>query len=120
MQYHIAVEGPAGNILIDWNNTRNWQQRYAAELDQAPRLSLIPCEGSRLPVVTVQLDPSRRWILFSRVVGRIDADGRRELRMYAIGWECGGVKSLTWVYPNGQIEVGDEPSYATAMLGNGR
>lgn len=115
--YNVAIEGDFPAVLVDWGNDPQWARRYADQLQEARRLSLIPKAGEGLPVVTVQLDGGKRWVLFSRVVARV---GGPSIRLYAIGWQqtIGGVntKSITWVYPNGTIESGENPAYAEMML----
>lgn len=108
--YNIAVESPNGQHLIQWGNEKGWLETCRDLLDNATRISLIPKD--KMPLVTVQLGNGRRWVVFSRVYGRLPG-GR--MRMYCIGWQATvkgvNVKSLLWVYPNGNIESGDEPSY---------
>lgn len=117
--YNIAVEGKAGNILIDWGNSPGWLKRHAEELAQAEYLSLLPKSAdSPLPVLVVKLEQRRRWILFSRVYGTIP--GVRQVRLYCLGWQntVGGenVKSLLWVYPGGAVECAEEPSWVGEVL----
>ena len=115
--YNVAIEGDFAPLLIDWGNEAQWIDRCRAELDSAARLSLIPKDGQKLPVVSVQLGNGRRWVLFSRIVSRV---GGKSVRLYAIGWQQTingiNVKSLTWVYPNGTIENGENPTYAELFL----
>ena len=112
MLYNIAVEAPDEQCLIQWGNERGWLETRRDLLDKAARISLIPKEMGELPVVTVQLGNGKRWIVFSRVYGRLPG-GR--VRLYCIGWQATvkgvNVKSLLWVYPTGDVECSELPSY---------
>lgn len=119
MEYNIVIEGGGNSLVIDWGNDKNWARRYRAQLDGAERISLIQkTPPTPLPVVTVALGDGRRWIVFSRVFGKID--GGQQVRLYCIGWQRTvkgvNVKSLTWVYPNGAIENADMPTFADRFL----
>ena len=117
--YDIAVECGEQSILIQWGNSPQWITRYRDELTHADRISLIPkSSASGLPVVTVRLTEGRRWVLFSRVYGRVPGG---QIRMHCIGWQATvkgvNVKSLLWVYPTGDVECGDEPTWWKEILG---
>jgi hypothetical protein len=112
--YDIAIEAPDGQIKIDWGHTPGWMETHRALLDTAERVSLLPKDPAvGLPLISTQLQPGQRWVLFSRVYGQVT--GGQQVRLYCIGWQqtIGGksVKALTWVYPNGVIENGNEPTY---------
>ena len=115
IEYDIAIEGGGRSILIEWDKdtAKGWVERYQAELASAERLSLVPCAGVALPVVTVRLGEGRRWVLFSRVFGQINTG--RQIRLYCLGWQSTvkgeNVKSLLWVYPGGTVESAEEPSF---------
>lgn len=115
--YNIAVEGNGYQELVNWGETLGWQKILSDQLESAQRISLIPKTSNGLPVVTVELGEDKRWVVFSRVVGRL---GGKRIRLYCIGWQMTvgtkNIKSLQWVYPNGVIENADEPSYADLML----
>lgn len=107
--YNIAVESPNGQRLIQWGDERGWMDRDL--LNSATRISLIPKQGG-MPIVTVRLGGDKRWVLFSRVYGRIPGG---QVRLYCIGWQATvkgvNVKSLLWVYPTGSVECAELPSY---------
>lgn len=109
----MAVEGQGNQHQIDWGNCPNWADRYRDDLNNAHRISLIPKKiGGHLPIVTVAMGEGRRWIVFSRVFGRMGQEAR--IRLYAIGWQATvkgrNVRSINWIYPNGTVENAIDPS----------
>jgi hypothetical protein len=121
ISYNVAIEGKR-QILVDWGNTPGWLETYREDLDNAHRISLIPKEGQPIPVVSVILDGSKRWIVGSRVCGRVNkgtGEGS-EIRIYFIGWQQTigniNVKSIHWVYPGGAVECADEPMLVDHFL----
>lgn len=81
--------------------------------------SIIPREGSTLPVVVVQIPDDAKPIFKSRVYGKgypgIENSPMPSFRAYAIGWHD-TESHWTWVMPNGLIEVGEDPLYADMIL----
>lgn len=126
IEYNISVEGrDIEDVLIDWGNAPGWAEEHAEQLEQADRIALIPKDGgaaARLPVVAVALSGGRRWVVFSRVFGRLDGTGRR-VRLYAIGWWTWigewEVESINWIYPTGIVENAREPTLAEILLNRG-
>lgn len=120
--YNVAIESEEEQVLIDWGNEKGWQDTHKELLNSADRISFIPKEQN-LPVVTVALDNEKRWIVFSRVHGRISGGNGREIRLYCIGWQktIRGVneKSLLWVYPGGAVECADFPTMIEQFLNGG-
>lgn len=122
IKYDIAIERSQGQpIVIPWGNAPNWIKVYRDDLDNAAGIALIPKEGQFMPVVRVGLGGDRRWVIFSRVAGRITAGvAGAQVRAYCIGWQRTvqgeNVKALTWVYPSGAIESADEPTMLGAFL----
>lgn len=120
--YDIAIEAPDRKVKVKWGEESRWAETYRDLLDRAERISLLPKQPLfRLPVVTVKLKPDDRWIVFSRIYGQVAGPKvGKTIRMYAIGWQRTvrgvNVKSLTWIYPNGAVEVGEEPTYAVEVL----
>jgi len=112
--YNIAIEGDGYNLLVDWGDGTDWVKKLRTELDNAERISLIPKEGCHLPLVTVQLEENQRWVIFSRVFGKTAKEEPHQARTYCIGSQENiagkNKKSLTWIYPNGSIEIAEEPS----------
>ena len=106
---------------IDWGNSPGWHDKYQEELEAADRLWLIPKErDALLRNVSVKLGEGRRWIAFSRVYGRSSTGLDKQVRIYAVGWQDTkndvNRKSLAWIYPNGEIEISDEPSFGHIFL----
>ena len=112
--YDIAIEAPGGQVKIDWGNAPGWMEMHRVLLDTAERVSLLPKDTAvGLPLISTQLQPDQRWVLFSRVYGQVTSG--KQVRLYCIGWQqtvsSRSVKALTWVYPNGVIENDNEPTY---------
>ena len=106
---------------IDWGNRPNWQEELEKELADADRIWLIPKDpGGLLRNISVKLGEGRRWILFSRVYGRSNSGFDAQVRIYAIGWQDTknevNRKSVVWIYPSGEMEVAEEPSYGPMFL----
>lgn len=106
---------------VDWGNHPQWQEGLEKELADADRIWLVPKEsGGLLRNVSVKLGEGRRWILFSRVYGSNKAGFDKQVRIYALGWQDTkeGVnrKSIVWIYPSGEMEVADEPSFGPLFL----
>jgi len=117
--YDLAVESPVGQSRIKIGAEAGWLDTYRDLLSTAHRISLIPIDQTTsLPVVSVVLNSDRRWIFFSRVYGILGT--ANQVRLYAIGWQetidGHSVKNITWVYPNGVIEMADEPSYWKLLM----
>jgi hypothetical protein len=120
-KYNLLIEGGYGTIHVDLGNEKGWMEKYSHELSAADRLLLTPKDGSTpMPIVSVELDGDKRWVLFSKVHGRVGLVNAGEIRMYCIGWQMTvgdtNIKSLTWVYPNGVIECGPRPRYVKHYL----
>lgn len=125
MRYDVVIESGGGSIRIPWGTgaAKGWVDRFRNELDHANKISLIPNEaGEGLPVVCIDLEGDRRWVIFSRVCGTVNqATGEeKRMRLYCIGWQRTvngeNVKSLTWIYPNGAIENSKEPTFVNRFL----
>ena len=116
MLYDIAIEAPDKQALVKWGEEKGWLETHRQLLNRAERISLIPKQAG-MPVVTVRLDRDKRWVIFSRVYGRIPGG---QVRLYCIGWQATvrgvNVKSLLWVYPNGSVECSEVPSYWKKLL----
>jgi len=117
----VLTKGTETLAEIDWGNVPGWIEKYDSELSGADRLWLIPkASGSLLRNVSVKIGGGRRWILFSRVYGRNDKGLDRQVRIYAVGWQDtkDGVnrKSIIWIYPSGELEVSEEPSFGSVFL----
>ena len=111
IQYNLLIQSPLGQAVVELGKEQGWLERYRHLLDTATRLSLSPRHNG-LPFVSVSLN-GKRWIYFSRVVGKMNSVGR--VRLYAIGWQetinGKNTKCLLWVYPDGSVECADEPNF---------
>lgn len=123
IEYDVVIEnGQDDAIVINWGQTPGWVKQYRDHLDSARAIGLVPKGPGKLPVIRVELGPGKRWVIFSRVAGRVlggmNTDGL--IRVYCIGWQStvkgSNVKSLTWVYPAGVIENAEEPSMLDMFL----
>lgn len=85
-------------------------------LAQVKVWSIIPRDQNGMPVVTVQIPEGAKPIFKSRVYGKgLPGTGGPSFRAYAIGWHD-TESHWTWVMPNGNIEVGEDPLYADLLL----
>ena len=120
IEYKLIIESPQGQVTVDLGNEPGWLEHHRQLLKTASRISLLP-RHSGLPFVCVALGGTRRWIYFSRVCGSLNVPNPKQIRLYAVGWQdtVGGknVKSILWVYPDGSVECGDEPSFVELFLG---
>ena len=118
MLYDVAIEAPGQQARVKWGEEPGWLEKYRQLLERAERISLIPKKRTgKLPVVTVRLGEGKRWVLFSRVYGHIYGE---QIRFYCLGWQATvrrvNVKSLLWVYPTGDVEAAEEPSFWRELL----
>lgn len=120
IQYNIVIQRDGEDTVVDWGSQPNWARDLKDTLDNASAITLVQKNISfGLPTIKIQLGDDKRWIIFSRVYGQVNGD--RQIRMYAAGWQiqCAdgqNIKCITWVYPNGSIEVGDEPAHWKLFL----
>ena len=117
----VLTKGGTQLAEIDWGNHPQWQKELEDELADADRLWLIPkVRGELLRNVSVKLGEGRRWIVFSRVYGRSSTGFDKQVRIYAIGWQDTkdnvNRKSIVWIYPSGEMEVAEEPSFGPMFL----
>lgn len=124
----VLVKDGVVTAVVDWGNEPGWIDGYSTELKEANRIWLVPKDtiDSRLKSVSVKLDGNKRWILFSRVYGKSSVGLDSQIRIYALGWQDtkDGInrKSMMWIYPSGEIEIAEEPSFGPMLLdiANGR
>lgn len=76
--------------------------------------SLVPRQQNGMPVVTVSIPDGGKPVYKSRVYGKLISG--LSFRAYAIGYKLGRKTHWTWVMPNGNIEVGEDPIYADLVL----
>lgn len=116
--YNLMIESRDEQVLVDLGNSPNWVKVNKDLLARAKRISLLPKDDLLKSVVTVNLAGNRQWIYFSRVIKQLSTNVH--LRLYCIGWQENvrgkTVKSLTWIYPNGTIEIGEEPTFVNLFL----
>jgi len=120
-RYDVIIINGEEKTRIDWGNQPGWIEENADRLDNADSLWLVPKnENTNFRNVSVKLGDGKRWILFSRVFGRSNSGLNKQVRLYAIGWQktIGGVnqKSLMWIYPSGEMELGENPTYVNVFL----
>jgi hypothetical protein len=127
--YNVAIEDGTntaeGQVVVDWGSTPHWIDDLRERLDNAYRIALIPKQVGSLPVVSTILDGDKRWLIGSRVCGRISGGTGVEMRIYFIGWqktaydadgEKINIKSVQWIYPGGAAECSDEPTLVDDFL----
>ena len=88
-------------------------------LARVRQFSLVPKNDDvSLPVVCVHIPAGAKPVFKSRAFGVISTStsspGVLEpwFRCYAVGYKQGKSEVLTWVLPNGSIEIGPDPTYA--------
>jgi hypothetical protein len=123
IDYAILFNCDGEDVAIDWGNDPQWAEKYKNVLATAGRVWLIPKKGTEtpLPPMSVSLEGGKRWIVFSKVIGQIGSSTKgKQIRIYAIGWQAtvGGrnVKSISWVYPDGGVEMSDDPMLYRSFL----
>jgi len=113
--YGIELEtSSVVTATIDWGNEPGWLTTYASELANADLIRLTRKGQGGNGSIEVEIGVPESPILFSRVVGRNGAGYERQVRLYAIGWSRENPtpsQQITWVYPNGETEVADEPTF---------
>ena len=112
-KYNIQVLVDGGIIEIDWGNAPGWMESNKEYLERATHISLVPKNGIvNMPTVVVKLDGTKRWVAFSRIYRQ--ASSSLSVRLYTIGWQDTisgkNVKSLNWIYPDGTVELAEEPT----------
>ncbi len=122
MLYDVLIEGPGDQVRITWGSSPDWKKRYAETIANAKIVSIVSKDRSmvQLPMVSVQLSEGRKLVLETQVHGTLTGKITSRVRVYCIGYEqeVNGqtVRHVTWVYPNGIIEIADEPSYWRHLL----
>jgi len=125
IKYNIVfARNDQESIVIDWGNTPDWWESNREFIADSERVLFIPKQeyNGVMPVVSVMLGGNKKPIVFTRNFGSNKKGFGKEIRVHAIGWQenidGNSFKSVTWIYPNGEIEVndGDGPSFAWAYL----
>jgi len=117
--YSVVLEVDGEAVLIDWGNKAGWISEIRDR--NLSRFCLVPkSRENTLPVLCVNITGEKRWILFSRVFASNRAGFDRQFRIYAAGWQelvdGRNVKNITWIYPDGTIEMSEEPSMVYKYL----
>ncbi len=117
MQYRLSGQCNDGQAFSFSLEEQGWLNKYKEQLDKAKFLEFIPL-SSELPPIVVPLENGRRFIYVSRVFGMQGAG--MLFRLYGFGWQATvngrNVKQIIWVYPNGGVEVGEEPAMIEEVL----
>lgn len=107
--HDVIVQNERGEVRFNLGES-GWLGRYRKYLEQG-RITIINEQGSTFSVDTA----GHRWVLFYRTYGRMRGKTGSVVRLLCVGWQdtMGGknVKSLVWVYPNGTIEMAEEPAF---------
>ena len=117
VQYRLSGQCNDGQAFSFSLEEQGWLQKYKEQLDNAKFLEFIPLQEG-LPPIVVPLGNGRRFIYVSRVFGM---QGVGILfRLYGFGWQKTvdgrNVKQIIWVYPNGGVEISEEPTMVEEVL----
>lgn len=116
--YLAAMMFEDGSETVVDLEERGWAE--PTRLALVKRFTLIPKDGVDMPVVSVQIPDDCKPVFKTRVFGVIgmsSGDSQSVMRCYAVGYHCkGGAETLTWVLPNGCIEVGADPLLAGPLF----
>lgn len=92
-----------------------------------PKAEAFPAMGGRnWPVVIVDIPEGARPVFKTRAFNKVRFNAGTEgtfsegplFRCYAIGWKLKTEERLVWVLPTGDIEFGEDPTLADAILKN--
>ncbi len=107
--HEVAVKNRLGEVKFSLEES-GWVQKYSDYLEDG-RITLL--NGGSLSVDTA----GHQWVMFYRTYNRMNDPSGYDgsVKMLCIGWQdnIGGrnVKALNWVYPNGFIELAEEPEF---------
>lgn len=115
-QFVYVTEGKLYKVYL--GHEKGWLEVHREQLDSASMIGLILNDKDYI----IKLKPGQRWVYFKRTFKKTESGF--SMGIYCIGWqetvEGRNVKSLLWIYPDGSIEVGDEPlKIHTIMQGVG-
>lgn len=121
-KYEVALQLNDGSNHKFSLDEKGWANKE--QLSRTKEISLIPQDGSNLPVVAIQVPEGAKPVIKSRVFGTLGmaatdtpTDG---FRVYAIGYKQARRRPyIIWILPNGTIEMADEPVYAPLLLSLG-
>lgn len=114
--YNLAAQLNDGSEVLLDPEEKGWAE--PERLAKVTVWSLVPKEANGMPIITVQIPEGAKPIFKSRVYGKGLPGIENDLpifRAYAIGWHD-AESHWTWVMPNGNIEVGEDPLYADLIL----
>lgn len=116
--YLAAVILDDGEEVVLDLEERGWAE--PTRLARVKRFTLVPKDdAAHMPVVSVQIPDDCKPVFKTRVFGVIGMSGESQnvMRCYAVGYHCvGGSETLTWILPNGCIEVGPDPLLASSLF----
>ena len=122
-RYNLLIESEDyPNQMIDLGNEKGWIKKHEVLLDNADRISLIPKDQftGKMPIISVELDNTKRWVFFTKVAGPLMDASKDSVRVYCIGWQMNvdgkNIKSLTWVYPSGIVENSEKPNHINKFI----
>jgi hypothetical protein len=117
VQYRLSGQCNDGQAFSFSLEEQGWLDKYKRQLDNAKILEFIPLEEG-LPPIVVPLVNGRHFIYVSRVFGMQGAGIL--IRLYGFGWQATidgkNVKQIIWVYPNGGVEISEEPALINEIL----
>jgi len=103
--YRVSVEKDGKRAEFTLDESR-WATTYRPLLDGGR----ITVSNGRGPMVSVDTS-GRRWVLFQRHFQSMNPAGQASV--LCVGWQDTvngvNVKALTWLYPDGSVELAEEP-----------
>lgn len=110
--YDIEIRSAGRVYVVSWGDSPGWIRRLASELKSATEIVLAPKLGhaDRLPKIRQPLAPGQKWILYSRVTGRLEnGQVTRYRRIYALGYEENGRRVIQTVDHDTGVKDLDAP-----------
>jgi hypothetical protein len=110
--YDIEIRAGGRVYFVPWGDSPGWIRRLASQLETATEITLAPKLGhaDRLPKIRQPLEPGQKWILYSRVTGRLEnGHVTRYRRIYALGYEQNGRRVIQTVDHDTGVKDLDAP-----------
>jgi len=108
--YRLVIQADGEEVEISPGKAPGWVEWHRQLLDRARRFMLVPLVPF-YPCIVVSISLGAHWRYFRRTFGQICGDREREeITLHAVGWQDGDSETLVWVYPNGMVELGKEPT----------
>lgn len=117
-----ALLNDGTSVLLDFEE-HGWADKEV--LAKVVQWTLLPKDEAKtmkdqpFPFVVVNIPEGGKPVFKSRVYGTIgmeSGNGGPLFRCYAVGYKLGRKTTLIWALPTGDIEVGDSPTLADALL----